>query len=89
MDIKTLVKYVWREIHRGNLLIIASCIAAYFLVIVPIYTEVKDWLTGNSQAVGYVYQDIEELKAEIAELKKSTRRELTQRKAGKIGVTQH
>lgn len=89
MTIQTVAKYLWAEIHRGNLLVIAGLIATYFLVVVPIYSEIKDWLSGHDQVNAYIIQDMEKIKEEIANIKKSTHRELSDRKSGVMGTTRH
>lgn len=89
MTIQTIAKYLWREIHRGNLLVIAGIIASWFLVIEPVYKEIRDWLRGHDEATAYIVQDMNDLREELAELKESTRKELTGRKSGTVGVTRH
>ena len=85
MDIKTIVKYLWVEIHRGNLLVIAALVASYFWIVVPVYK----WLEGHDEATTYIMQDLNVLREELHAIKQDTRTELVERQSGTIGTTRH
>ena len=89
MTLKDLTRLIWREIHRGNLLVIAGCIVCWIWFVMPIYKEIKGWLKGHDIATEYVVTDLEELRQEINALKNRSNIELKQTKAGQIGTTTH
>lgn len=89
MNINDLGKLVWREIHRGNLLVIGACIVAWIWFVMPTYKSIVGWLRGHDMATQYVVTDLEELRQEVNALKKQSHIELKQRKAGQVGTTTH
>lgn len=86
---KTFLTWIWTEIHRGNMLVIAGCIAAYIWIVLPIYKELKYEFSMKDEADTYIMQDLQALREEIEGLKKSTKIELDTRRAGHVGTTRH
>lgn len=85
MNAKQLFNYIWREVHRGNLLVIAGLIFTYFWLIHPIMQH----LTAQDETTAYIMQDLDTLKKELKSIKQDTRIELGERKSGKLGTTRH
>ncbi len=89
MDIKTIGRYLWRELHRGNLLVIAVIIFSWIWIAVPTYQKVESWLKGHDDATAYIMQDLNVLREELQAIKQDTRVQLVERQSGTIGTTRH
>ena len=78
-----------KEVHSGNFMPFVFAGLLWFFVLLPMYNMVDSKFMALFSVSEYVVTDNEAIKKELEDLKRQVARNMSSRKAGKVGLTYH
>lgn len=76
------IKWFWTEIHRGNALVIGGIAFGIWWMVPAVVTDMRNWMTANSQATGQVSMEVYELTQKLKVLEEKFNKRTNEMRTG-------